>query len=117
MGLPTPTNNWVGLAPGQYTAIIKQTLQAYFAIGIANFGWSIGQQTFNGPLGTTAGAGGAFIPSPQFAALGAGGWHFHAAGSVASLSSATKVGGLSVPASWPMRPARRSPRGSRPRPS
>ena len=100
MGLPTPTNNWIGLAPGQYTAIIKQTLQAYFAIGIANFGWSIGQQTFNGPLGTTAGAGGAFIPSPQFAALGAGGWHWHAAGPVASLSSATKIGGLSVPSSW-----------------
>ena len=100
MGLPTPTNNWIGLAPGQYTAIIKQTLQAYFAIGIANFGWSIGQQTFNGALGTTAGSGGAFIPSPQFAALGAGGWHWHAAGPMASLSSATKVGGLSVPASW-----------------
>jgi PPE-repeat protein len=99
-GLPTPTNNWIGLAPGQYTAILKQTLQAYFAVGLANFGWSIGQQTFNGPLGTTAGAGGAFIPSPQFAALGAGGWHFHAAGSVASLSSATKIGGLSVPSSW-----------------
>jgi PPE-repeat protein len=99
-GLPTPTNNWIGLAPGQYTAIIKQTLQAYFAIGIANFGWSIGQQTFNGALGTTAGSGGAFIPSPQFAALGAGGWHWHAAGPIASLSSATKVGGLSVPASW-----------------
>ena len=100
MGLPTPTNNWIGLAPGQYTAIIKQTLQAYFAVGIGNFGWSIGQQTFNGPLGTTAGAGGAFIPSPQFAALGAGGWHWHAAGPVASLSSATKIGGLSVPSSW-----------------
>ena len=98
--MPTPTNNWIGLAPGQYTAIIKQTLQAYFAVGIGNFGWSIGQQTFNGPLGTTAGAGGAFIPSPQFAALGAGGWHWHAAGPVASLSSATKIGGLSVPSSW-----------------
>jgi PPE-repeat protein len=99
-GLPTPTNNWIGLAPGQYTAIIKQTLQAYFAVGIGNFGWSIGQQTFNGPLGTTAGAGGAFIPSPQFAALGAGGWHWHAAIPSASLSSATKIGGLSVPSSW-----------------
>jgi PPE-repeat protein len=99
-GLPTPTNNWIGLAPGQYTAIIKQTLQAYFAVGIGNFGWSIGQQTFNGALGTTAGSGGAFIPSPQFAALGAGGWHWHAAGPVASLSSATKIGGLSVPSSW-----------------
>ena len=100
MGLPTPTNNWIGLAPGQYTAIIKQTLQAYFAIGIGNFGWSIGQQAFHGALGTTAGSGGAFIPSPQFAALGAGGWHWHAAGPIASLSSATKVGGLSVPSSW-----------------
>jgi PPE-repeat protein len=100
-GLPTPTNNWIGLAPGQYTAILKQTTGlAYFSNGMASFGWSIGQQTFNGALGTTAGSGGAFIPSPQFAALGAGGWHFHAAGSVASLSSATKVGGLSVPSSW-----------------
>ena len=99
-GLPTPTNNWIGLAPGQYTAIIKQTLQAYFGLGIGNFGWSIGQQTFNGALGTTAGSGGAFIPSPQFAALGAGGWHWHAIGPTASLSSATKIGGLSVPQSW-----------------
>ncbi|WP_163645834.1 PPE family protein [Mycobacterium conspicuum] len=99
-GLPTPTNNWIGLAPGQYTAILKQTLQAYFGLGVANFGWSIGQQTFNGPLGTTAGSGGAFIPSPQFAALGAGGWHFHAAVPSASLSSATRIGGLSVPSSW-----------------
>jgi PPE-repeat protein len=102
-GLPTPTNNWLGLASGQYTAILKQTLQAYFAIGLANFGWSIGQQTFQGPLGTTAGSGGAFIPSPQFAALGAGGWHFHGPGlasSTAHLSSATRIGGLSVPSSW-----------------
>jgi len=104
-GLPTPTNNWIGLAPGQYTAIIKQTLQAYFGVGIANFGWSIGQQTFNPPglLGTTAGSGGAFIPTPQFAALGAGGWTFHAASvpsAAASLSSATKIGALSVPQSW-----------------
>ena len=67
---------------------------------MASFGMSIGQQTFNGPLGTTAGSGGAFIPSPQFAALGAGGWHWHATGPSASLSSATKVGGLSVPQSW-----------------
>ena len=100
-GLPTPTNNWIGLAPGQYTAILKQTTGlAYFSNGMASFGMSIGQQTFNGALGTTAGSGGAFIPSPQFAALGAGGWHFHAADRSASLSSATKVGGLSVPSSW-----------------
>jgi hypothetical protein len=41
--------------------------------------------------------------TPQFAALGAGGWSFHAASlptATASLSSATKVGALSVPQSW-----------------
>ena len=64
---------------------------------------SIGQQLFNGPLGTTAGSDGAFIPSPQYAALGAGGWTFahpSAGFASASLSSSIKVGGLSVPASW-----------------
>jgi len=102
MGLPTPANNWMGLAPGQYTAIIKQTLQAYFGLGIGNFGWSIGQQTYNGPLGSTAGSGGAWFPTPQFAALGAGGWAGpHAAHGVsATMSSGARVGGLSVPVSW-----------------
>jgi hypothetical protein len=101
-GLPTPTSSWWGVQPSAYSAILKQTLQAYFGLGIANFGWSIGQQLFNGPLGTTAGAGGAFIPSPQFAALGAGGWtSLHP---TASFAGATHIGGtgpgLSVPASW-----------------
>jgi PPE-repeat protein len=102
-GFPTPTNNWIGLAPGQYTAILKQTTGlAYFSNGMASFGMSIGQQVYNGPLGTTAGSGGAFIPSPQFAALGAGGWtSLHP---TAGLASASHIGGtgpgLSVPASW-----------------
>jgi PPE-repeat protein len=100
-GLPTPTNNWFGLAPGFFDSA-RRWLQAYFGVGIANFGFSIGQQLFNGPLGTTAGAGGAFIPSPQFAALGAGGWNtFHPAASFASASHIGSTGpGLSVPASW-----------------
>ena len=102
-GLPTPTSPWWQVQPSAYNALLKQTLQAYFGVGIANFGWSMGQQTFNPPgiLGTTAGAAGAFIPTPQFAALGAGGWGFHAASlPTASLSSATKIGALSVPQSW-----------------
>ena len=102
-GLPTPTNNWLGLAPAQYTAILKQTEGlAYFSNGMASFGWSIGQQTFNGPLGTTAGSGGAWFPTPQFAALGAGGWAGpHAAHGVsATISSGARIGGLSVPVSW-----------------
>ena len=102
-GLPTPSTPWWQLGPGNYNTIFKQTLQAYFGVGVANFGWSIGQQTFNGPLGTTAGSAGAFIPTPQFAALGAGGWTWHATSlpsATASLSSATKIGALSVPQSW-----------------
>jgi PPE-repeat protein len=103
-GLPTPTSSWWGVSTSAYNAFLKQTTGlAYFSNGMANFGWSIGQQTFNGPLGTTAGSAGAFIPTPQFAALGAGGWTWHAASlpsATASLSSATKIGGLSVPQSW-----------------
>ena len=107
-GLPTPANNWIGLSSTWYSAILKQTLQAYFGVGIGNFGWSIGQQTFQG-LGATAGAGGAWYPTPQFAGLhlgalggglgGLGG--AHTAGAVsASAGQAGKVGLLSVPANW-----------------
>ena len=101
-GLPTPTSTWWGVQPSAYNAILKQTTGlAYFSNGMASFGMSIGQQTFNGPLGTTAGSAGAFIPTPQFAALGASGWSWHPASlPTASLSSATKIGGLSVPQSW-----------------
>jgi PPE-repeat protein len=99
-GLPTPTNNWAGLTPANYTAVIKQTLQGYFANGLGAFGSQIGQQLFNG-LGTTAGGSGAWYPTPQFAALGVGGWHFHSgAGLTSSIASSSKVGALSVPASW-----------------
>ena len=101
-GLPTPTNNWMGLAPSQYTAIIKQTLQAYFGVGLGQFGTQIGQQLVNG-LGTTAGGSGAWYPTPAFASLGAGGWSFAHSGvgaAAAHTASAIKVGGLSVPASW-----------------
>jgi PPE-repeat protein len=100
-GFPTPTSTWWGVGTSSYSAIFKQTLQAYFGVGIGNFGFGIGQQAYNGPLGTTAGVGGAFFPTPQFAALGAGGWTWHPASlPAASLSSATKIGGLSVPQSW-----------------
>lgn len=102
-GLPTPTNNWAGLAPAQYTTLARG-LQAYFGVGLASFGTQIEQQLFNG-LGTTAGAGGAWYPTPQFAALGAGGWHYHGgAGLTASIGTSAKVGALSVPTSWATTP-------------
>jgi len=101
-GLPSATNNWAGLASGQYTAVIKQTLQAYFGVGIGSFGFQIGQQTFNG-LGTTAGSG-AWYPTPQFAGLHLGalgvGEHTGGGGMTGTLASSSKIGGLSVPSSW-----------------
>jgi PPE-repeat protein len=104
-GFPSPTNNWAGLAPGQYNAA-RQALQAYFGVGIGNFGYGIGQQTFQG-LGTTAGAAGAWFPTPQFAGLhlgGAFGVNAVSGGNggavLASAGQAGKVGMLSVPANW-----------------
>jgi hypothetical protein len=79
------------------TTILKQTLTAYFGTGIANFGWSIGQQTTFG-TGATAGAGGAWYPTPQFAGLLPGG----GGGPVlAGIGQAGTLGRLSVPAGWP----------------
>ncbi|BBZ44163.1 PPE family protein [Mycobacterium parmense] len=103
-GLPTPTNNYLGINTTMYTAVIKQTLQAYFGVGIGNFGYGIGQQLTTGPGGTTAGVGGAWFPTPQFAGLhlgSLGGVGAHTAGSVeVSAGGAGKVGMLSVPESW-----------------
>ena len=100
--LPTPSTWWWQLGPGDYTAIIKQTLQAYFGVGLANFGWSIGQQLTFGPGGATAGAGGAWFPTPQFAQLGLGnlGSLGNAGAVTAGAGQAAQVGGLSVPQQW-----------------
>jgi PPE-repeat protein len=76
---------------------LRQIFQAYFGVGLGNFGWSIGQQTTFG-LGTTAGSGGAWYPTPQFAglALGNGG-----APVSAGIGQASTLGRLSVPPGWP----------------
>jgi PPE-repeat protein len=106
--IPNGTNAFSVDIPSNWAnPILKQTLQAYFGIGIANFGWSIGQQTFRG-LGTTAGAGGAWYPTPQFAGLHLGtafGVNAVSGGGgegavLAGAGQAGKVGMLSVPANW-----------------
>ena len=101
--LPSPTN-WWSLTQDNYTTIIKQTLQAYFGVGVANFGWSIGQQLTFGPGGGTAGAGGAWFPTPQFAQLGLGNLgslgNAGAGAVTAGAGQAAQVGGLSVPQQW-----------------
>jgi PPE-repeat protein len=107
--IPNGTNPFSVDVPLNWaTPILKQTLQAYFGIGIANFGWSIGQQTTTG-LGTTVGAAGGWFPTPQFAGLHLGGAYGVNAVSgggagngalLASAGQAGKVGVLSVPANW-----------------
>jgi PPE-repeat protein len=80
---------------------------AYFSAGMMSFFGSIAQQTYTG-IGTTAGAAGAWYPTPQF-----GGLHLGAVGSLsgdtsgavsAHLASSTKIGGLSVPPNWTSAP-------------
>ena len=74
---------------------LRQIFQAYFGVGLGNFGWSIGQQTTFG-TGATAGAGGAWYPTPQFAGLG-----FSGSPVSAGVGQASTLGRLSVPAGWP----------------
>ena len=94
--LPTPITSWWGLTQANYTTFFKQTLQAYFGTGIGNFGWSIGQQLTFGQ-GTTAGSGGAWYATPEFAHPA---WGNHGAGVAASAGQARRVGRLSVPSHW-----------------
>ena len=69
-------------------------------MGLGNFGWSIGQQLTFGPGGATAGAGGAWYPTPQFAGLG-GGFGFGGSPVSAGIGQASTLGRLSVPPGWP----------------
>ncbi len=86
----------LGLTNANLNALRQVIGQAYFGTGLGNFGWSIGQQTTFG-TGATAGAGGAWYPTPQFAGLGLGNGLPVSAG----VGQASTIGRLSVPASWP----------------
>ncbi|OBG21865.1 PPE family protein [Mycobacterium sp. 852002-51057_SCH5723018] len=124
-GPPTPTHDWFNVPgltgvtgyPSQSSFLssgisplyneARQFAQAYFGVGLANFGWSIGQQLTFGPGGATAGAGGSWFPTPQFGglhlgAIGGGlGGVPHTAGAIsASTGGAGKIGALSVPTNW-----------------
>ena len=103
-GLPTPTNNYAGLTSSIYGAILKQTTGlGYFSNGMASFSSSIAQQLTFGPGGSTAGASGAWFPTPQFASLGLGnlgGGVGHVGAVSAGAGQAARVGMLSVPQHW-----------------
>ncbi|OSC39675.1 PPE family protein [Mycobacterium decipiens] len=102
-----PNDWWIvqllgSITPAERTTIVRLLGQSYFAMGIAQFFSSIAQQLTIGPGGTTAGAGGAWYPTPQFGGLGAG---VGRAAASASLAHANKIGALSVPPSWVKSPA------------
>ena len=104
--LPTPATTWWGLTPPGYKTTLQLVVPAAYAMGFTYIGCALFQQTFNG-IGGTAGATGAWYPTPLFAGL-----HLGAIGRVgavsgnaggpmlASAGSAAHVGALSVPSSW-----------------
>jgi PPE-repeat protein len=102
-GLDLGQGAWgLGLTTGNLTTIFKQMFgfTPYFYTGIGSFDTSIAQQLTTGPGGPTAGAGGAWYPTPQFAGLGGvGGWGSPTSVS-ASVGQAGTVGRLSVPPTW-----------------
>uniref|UniRef100_UPI002629AB1D PPE family protein n=2 Tax=Mycobacterium sp. TaxID=1785 RepID=UPI002629AB1D len=72
-GISSTLQNLLGLNPTVYDTILKRTTGlAYFSNGMTSFFTSIAQQLTFGPGGSTAGAGGAWFPTPQFASLGLG---------------------------------------------
>jgi len=109
-GLPTPTNNYIGLSSSWYTPILKQTLQDYFGMGITAFGSMIGQQTYQAPVAAGAVGQAGSAAARAAASAAATGARGGLTASVASrglswnpavhLSAANKIGGLSVPQSW-----------------
>ncbi|MFZ1176122.1 MAG: PPE family protein, partial [Mycobacterium sp.] len=102
----TSSSSWqtifqTGLTTGNWNTL-RQTFQAYFGVGVANFAWSIGQQLTFGPGGATAGSGGAWFPTPQFAHLGLG--NVGGGAVSAGVGQAGRVGMLSVPQGWGVTP-------------
>ncbi len=99
--LPAPFGTGPALTTANYTTLLKQTtgIAGYFPMGISSFLTSIAQQLTFGPGGTTAGSGGAWYPTPQFAGLG-GGMSSGSSPVLANLGQAETIGRLSVPPGW-----------------
>jgi PPE-repeat protein len=87
----------LGFNTTSLTAVLKQTLQAYFGVGLGQFSASIAQQLTFG-TGTTAGSGGAWYPTPQFAGVALGNTGTPVSGGIGQAST---LGRLSVPPNWP----------------
>jgi PPE-repeat protein len=101
-----PSGGWgVGLTNANLNSM-RQILQAYFAVGLANFGFGMGQQLIT-PAQATAlfnpGAAGAALPPalpPIGGTAGVSGAPFTASSVSAQMGEASTLGRLSVPAGW-----------------
>jgi PPE-SVP subfamily C-terminal region len=101
-----PSGGWgVGLTGGSSGNLnsMRQILQAYFAVGLANFGFGMGQQLFNPGAAAIPPAAAALPLTPP---LGIGGTAavsgapFTASSVSAQMGEASTLGRLSVPAGW-----------------
>jgi PPE-repeat protein len=86
---------------------MRQILQAYFAVGLANFGYGIGQQLITPAQATALEQGLGLMPAAPGLGAGLGGGTagvsgapFTASSVSASLGQANSLGKLSVPAGW-----------------
>jgi PPE-repeat protein len=104
-----PSGGWgVGLTGGSSGNLnsMRQILQAYFAVGLGNFGFGMGQQLIT-PAQATAlfnpSAAGAVLPPalpPIGGTAGVSGAPFTASSVSAQMGEASTLGRLSVPAGW-----------------
>lgn len=105
-----PSGGWgLGLTGGSSGNLntMRQVLQAYFAVGLANFGYGLGQQLIT-PAQATAlfnpGAAAGHMLAPALlgpgGTAGVSGAPFTASSVSAQLGEASTLGRLSVPASW-----------------
>jgi PPE-repeat protein len=104
-----PSGGWgVGLTGGSSGNLntMRQVLQAYFAVGLGNFGYGIGQQLIT-PAQATALENGLGFPTPFAAHIpsiggtaGVSGAPFTASSVTAQMGEASTLGRLSVPAGW-----------------
>ena len=96
----------LGLSSGNLNSM-RQILQAYFAVGLGNFGYGLGQQLITPAqatalekgLGFTIPAAGAGLP-PIGGTAGVSGAPFTASSVTAQMGEASTLGRLSVPAGW-----------------
>ncbi len=107
-----PTGGWgVGLTGGSSGNLntMRQILQAYFAVGLGNFGYGLGQQLITPAQATALEKGLGLMPAaavpgaalhPIGGTAGVSGAPFTASSVSAQMGEASTLGRLSVPAGW-----------------